>query len=205
MSRSTPFVSVVALLVLAGGGLYSYFGGALKTPFEVYGIRSRQEIIAPASAGAQTEGWYPVDKVIDGDTVVLRIRGKRVTVRVIGLDTPEVVAPHRPVGCFGPEASMRAHQLLDNQTVRFEADPSQSEFDIYHRTLGYLFLRDGTSFEELMLQEGYGREYTFKTPYKYQKEFTADQAEARSQSLGLWKACGSKQTPNYLNGAAARE
>ena len=187
MRRSRSLWSTLALLVVVCAALYTRYAVSPKTPFEVYEVHSNPEI--PATATTSKAGWYRVEKVIDGDTVVLRMQGKGVTVRVIGLDTPEVVAPRRPVGCFGPEASARAHALLDTQTVRFEADASQHEFDTYHRTLGYLLLPDGTNFEERMIVEGYGREYTSKSPYKYQKEFNAAQTQAQAKRVGLWAAC----------------
>ena len=133
--------------------------------------------------------WYRVDRVIDGDTVVLAIEGVKTTIRLVGLDTPEVVDPYKPVQCFGPEASQEAHLLLDSQTVRFEGDSSQGIYDKYHRTLGYIFLTDGTNFAQTMIEKGYGREYTYKTVYPYQKAFKAAQVSAQEANVGLWRTC----------------
>src|SRR4051812_48740485 len=46
-------------------------------------------------------------RVVDGDTFLARMAGRRepVRVRVIGVDTPETVKPDTPVACFGPQAS----------------------------------------------------------------------------------------------------
>src|SRR5262245_13328639 len=35
--------------------------------------------------------WYPVLKAVDGDTIVVNVEGKKITIRLIGLDTPETV------------------------------------------------------------------------------------------------------------------
>lgn len=44
-------------------------------------------------------------RVIDGDTIeVDRALDGRATVRYIGIDTPETVAPNQPVGCLSREA-----------------------------------------------------------------------------------------------------
>ena len=45
---------------------------------------------------------YRVQRVVDGDTVVLSTIG---TVRLIGVDTPETVDPREPVQRFGQESA----------------------------------------------------------------------------------------------------
>ncbi len=139
---------------------------------------------APAASDSYT--WYSVTRVVDGDTAVVHMNGVDTKLRLIGLDTPEVVDPRKPVQCFGREASAKAHQILDGQTVRLEFDPSQGTLDKYGRTLAYIFLHDGTNFNEYVIAEGYGHEYTYHLPYKYQKEFKAAEAAAREAEKGLW-------------------
>ena len=56
---------------------------------------------------------YDVTKVLDGDTLIANVSGKEVTVRLIGIDTPEVVDPRKPVQCFGPEASAKAKEVFN--------------------------------------------------------------------------------------------
>ena len=46
-----------------------------------------------------------VERVIDGDTIRVRVQGKEYTVRLIGVDTPETVHPTKAVQHFGAEAS----------------------------------------------------------------------------------------------------
>jgi micrococcal nuclease len=133
-----------------------------------------------------TPDVYPVVHVMDGDTLAVLIGGSTTTIRVLGLDTPETVDPRKPIECFGPEASAEAHKILDGEYVRLQYDPSQDALDKYGRTLAYVYLPDGTLYDEFMIARGYGHEYTFKTPYEYQKEFRAAQAEAKKEQLGLW-------------------
>ena len=129
---------------------------------------------------------YPVLKVIDGDTISIIKEGRTVTLRLIGLDTPETVDPRKPVQCFGKAASDKAKELLTGKTVRIEFDVSQGTLDKYGRTLAYVFLSNGTLFNEYMIAEGYGHEYTYNLPYKYQKEFKEAQRRAREEEKGLW-------------------
>jgi endonuclease YncB( thermonuclease family) len=81
------------------------------------------------------QGPYTVLKVVDGDTIHVSVDGKKLKIRMIGLDTPETVDPRKPVQCFGREASAQAKTLLGGQQVYLETDPSQDTIDKYGRTL----------------------------------------------------------------------
>ena len=103
----------------------------------------------PSGAGAfkesrptSVEGPFRVTSVTDGDTIRVTIDGYSTRVRLIGIDTPEVTDPRKPVQCFGQEASRRAHDLMDGTQVWLEYDPSQSRRDRYGRTLAYVWLSD---------------------------------------------------------------
>lgn len=140
------------------------------------------------------ENTYPVVKIVDGDTLAVLMNGKSVTLRLIGLDTPETVDPRKPVQCFGKAASDKAKEMLAGKIVRLEFDASQGTLDKYGRTLAYVFLPDpstslGTSgifFNEYMISAGYAHEYTYNLPYKYQTEFKAAESRAREEKKGLW-------------------
>ncbi len=113
---------------------------------------------------------YLVDKVIDGDTVIIIRNGEKETVRFIGIDTPESVHPAKPVECFGIEASKYVRELLVGAWVYIESDEAQDIYDKYGRTLGYVWLGDRNINKELV-EKGYAYEYTYRVPYKYQDEF----------------------------------
>lgn len=85
---------------------------------------------------------YKVVKVIDGDTIKVKINGKIETVRLIGVDTPEVDSGVTKQECFGNEASKKTKELLENKFVRLEDDPSQDNTDRYSRLLRYVYLED---------------------------------------------------------------
>ena len=80
-----------------------------------------------------------VERVVDGDTLVLSKLGR---VRMIGMNTPETVAPAQrqgaPAQCYGPEASAATKALLPAGTaVRIETDAAPE--DKYGRTLAYVY------------------------------------------------------------------
>lgn len=149
----------------------------------------RDEVFAHApvqSGSPEFAGPYRVTRVVDGDTLVVDIDGSATILRLIGLDTPEILDPRKPVQCFGREASQRAKALLTNQSVHIEYDRSQGMLDKYDRTLAYVYLSDGSLFNERMIAEGYGHEYTYNLPYRYQARFQAAEDAARTGSRGLW-------------------
>jgi micrococcal nuclease len=127
-----------------------------------------------------------VVRVVDGDTIVVQINGIAKKVRLIGLDTPEIVDSRKPVECFGKEASDEAKKILSGKQIRLETDPSQGAYDKYGRLLAYVFLTDGTNLNKMMIENGYGYEYTYDMPYKYQTEFKQAEKEARENKRGLW-------------------
>ncbi len=135
--------------------------------------------------------WYPVERVVDGDTIVVKVGTTSEKLRLIGLDTPEVVDPRKPVQCFGKEASAEMHKIADGQSVRLEYDPSQGRYDKYGRTLAYAWVNansrpEGILLNLTMIAEGFGHEYTYRYPYKYQTEFKAAEKTAREMKKGLW-------------------
>jgi micrococcal nuclease len=144
-------------------------------------------LIVPANSYAATT-YYQVTKVADGDTITVKIGKKNVSVRLIGVDTPETVDPRKTVECFGKEASAITKKKLLNKKVALEADPTQGETDKYGRLLRYAFLQDGTNFDKWLISEGYGFEYTYNLPYKYQQEHKDAESAARLSSKGLWKS-----------------
>lgn len=130
--------------------------------------------------------FYNVIKVVDGDTISVNIDGLSQTIRMIGLDTPETVDPRTTVQCFGVEASNKAKEILDGTKVKLIKDESQGDKDKYNRLLRYVFLEDGTNFNKMMIEEGYGHEYTYNIPYEYQEEFKQAELDAQKNKKGLW-------------------
>lgn len=182
----------VAAILLAGM-MFSVFP---KRTAHAPSVLATTSVAAAAEAAAASPSpatttprytWYPVERVVDGDTFIALVGGTETRVRLIGIDTPETVDPRKPVQCFGPEASAEAHKLLDGKDVRFTYDAVAGEKDKYGRILAYAFLPDGTFYNEFMVREGYARQYDYdKQKYEYLNEFEAAEAQAKSERLGLW-------------------
>ncbi len=138
---------------------------------------------------------HRVLRVIDGDTVEVAYRGSAVSVRIIGIDTPETVHPSEPVECGGPEASATATRLLSGKQVRLVFDPSQGRTDYYGRTLAYVQAPGVGDFGLAMIRAGRAAEYTYDTAYARQSRYLAAQRTAQAHHRGVWGRCGGVDTP----------
>ena len=126
----------------------------------------------------------PVKRVVDGDTFVYTRDGHDHTVRLNGVDTPEIKDPRKPVQCFGKEASAKTKELIEGKVVYFQKDSHQT-LDKYGRELWNIYLEDGTFVNKTLVAEG----YAFATPQyesDYIEEFVNLEKEARIQGEGLW-------------------
>lgn len=149
----------------------------------ILGNQTKQEKTLAFPTGATLA---TVTKIVDGDTIHVVSGNTTNTVRLIGIDTPEVVDPRRPVQCYGKEASQKLQELINKKKVYVTADASQSERDKYDRLLRYVWTEDGINVNEFMIREGYAYEYTYDVPYKYQQLFKEAQRGAQEKKIGLW-------------------
>jgi endonuclease YncB( thermonuclease family) len=140
----------------------------------------------PPSSAKEAPPVYTVVEVIDGDTIKVDIGEKIVTVRLIGIDTPEVANPHNPQNdYFGPEAAQYTKHLLENQLVYLIPDPMQSNRDKYDRLLRYVFLEDGTLINAKLIADGFAYNYIYE-PFQFMKQFDYLEKQAKEKQLGLW-------------------
>lgn len=169
MPRARPVPLFVLLVVLALPGL-----GAC-------GLTDRGRSGPPGSA--------TVVRVVDGDTVDLRIGGATETARLLGIDTPETVKPGAPVDCFGPEASARTKELLPAGTaVRVTRDVEAR--DRYQRLLVYLVRsRDDLFVNRSLVADGFARVLNIAPNQAHRADLARAAAEARATGRGLWGAC----------------
>lgn len=136
-----------------------------------------------------------VVQVVDGDTVVVDIDGEEERVRLIGLDTPESVAPNRPVECYGAESSRRMEDLVPPGTpVRLERDIEAR--DVYDRLLAYIYRADDGLHVNLdQVSQGYAEALPFPPNTVLADDFAVAEQDARAAERGLWSACGAPDVP----------
>jgi micrococcal nuclease len=139
-----------------------------------------------ARAGGAGGGSARVVAVVDGDTVDVSWAGHRERVRLLGVDTPETVDPHRPIGCYGPEASAFTHRRLQGRSVRLRFDRQRR--DRYGRLLAYVDI-DGRRFNDELLTGGYARLLVIPPNGLHARAMLDEELAARSAGRGLWGAC----------------
>lgn len=142
-----------------------------------------------AVAGGGGPDTGTVVHVVDGDTVDVRIGGRVERVRLLGIDTPESVAPDRPVECYGPEASQLTASLVPEGTaVRLERD--EEARDAYGRLLAYVFrVDDGLFVNEAILAAGAAEILSIEPNHAYASRLAAVADAARRDGRGRWGAC----------------
>ena len=163
------------------------------------------------SAGTAVDGQSAVDvpqpavtvtvtAVVDGDTVQVAYgNGTADTVRLVGVDTPEVQAENDPaefegvpetaagVSCLrgaGTNASSLAKQRLLGETVGLAFDPELNRRGYYDRLLAYVVL-EGTLFNYRLVETGHARVYD--SEFERAERFYAAEDRARTERRGLWR------------------
>lgn len=157
-------------------------------------------LLWPVGGGAQP--GVRVARVFDGDTVRLT-NGQRV--RLAGIDAPEIAHGGVPGQYYAVAATRELVRLTQGKTLRFE--PVGPGHDRYGRALGDLFLPDGTSVAEGMLEAGtafflWNRDL----PEPLVRRLLASQRRAMEAERGFWPHLLRLSPPSggYVGNAASR-
>ena len=139
------------------------------------------ELPPQAPSGPLKPGIYQVQRVVDGDTLLLT-NGHRV--RLIGADTPETVKPNWPVEPWGPEATEFTRQFVAGGQIRLQFDGRPS--DKYGRVLAHVWVGEQMLGEELV-RAGLAKavaKYNYDPTVKASLRAAENQAKAARR--GIW-------------------
>jgi endonuclease YncB( thermonuclease family) len=126
-----------------------------------------------------------VVSVTDGDTIKVKAAGIGVeTIRLIGIDTPEV---YGGVECGGREASNEMKRLASGR-VTVRTDPTQDLRDRYGRLLAYVD-RAGRDLGRTMVARGLAPSYVYDREFRRYPSYLAAENRARAARRGSWKRC----------------
>lgn len=121
--------------------------------------------------------------VIDGDTLRVRIDGKREKVRLLGINSPERKK-------YGYASATKALKKLapSRKTVTLTSDPTQKYEDRYGRLLRYV-KRGSKDVNKAQLSKGWAKYYDVKTcaPLTKKKNYKSAERSARKANRGIWK------------------
>lgn len=145
----------------------------------------------PSSSLAVPAGTYTVAWVLDGDTVAVdNAAGQRIgTVRLLGMDAPELAHNGVPAECWSVQSSEALRKLLLGKDVRL-VDDSRAKRDRFGRRLGYLEVA-GQDVTTLMVRAGHAREFHLAStgPNDRTPTYLQAQRAAQAAKAGLWAAC----------------
>lgn len=168
-------VLLIALAGMMGGVASRYMSGLSQQGDAAEDGRSSE-------AGARVRAQ--VRRVIDGDTVVVRLDGRDERLRYIGMNTPETHHPTIPEQPYGREATEANRRLVADAEVWLEFDVQRR--DDYGRLLAYVYLPDGTFVNAALVESGYARVMTVPPNVRHADLFRRLERQARERDAGLW-------------------
>jgi len=137
---------------------------------------------APPPEALENGATYNVERVVDGDTLILA-GGARV--RLIGVDTPEFGREGRPSEPLAEEATAFAKAFLNGRPVRVDLD--RERLDRYGRFLAYIYVEEGM-LNEALLRSGMARarlEFNYSDSMK--RRFRKAEEVAKKERVGIWR------------------
>jgi micrococcal nuclease len=138
----------------------------------------------PAPASAR------IERVVDGDTLVVRADGRDVTVRLLGIDTPETHGG--PAECGGSAASRHLARIAPpGSRVRLVTDSRSGDTrDRYGRLLAYVDSHRG-DLGERQLRAGLASMYRYRDRrYSRLGRYRRAENDARAHLRASWSTCG---------------
>lgn len=135
--------------------------------------------------GAPSEGV--VVRVVDGDTIVVRVGGVEESVRLLGIDTPEIAHGGEPADCFGAEAAQHTAAAAPPGT-RVVLLRDQEARDVYGRLLAYVVI-DGVLLNAHLVDAGFARTLDIAPNNALRVPLDAAERRAASEQRGLWAVC----------------
>jgi micrococcal nuclease len=140
-------------------------------------------LVLALPAAAQSTLEATVTRIVDGDTIHVRVDGHLEKVRYIGVNTPEVHHPRKGEEPGGRAAAAVNRDLVNGRRVRLELD-TQSR-DRYGRLLAYVWV-DETMINAELVRRGFAQAMTVPPNVRHQSLFLKLQREAREARRGLW-------------------
>ena len=132
---------------------------------------------------------------LDGDTIRVKINGKDAKIRLIGVNTPEIVHGDKPAQCYGNEARAFTDSHLNGHWIYLRF--GNEIYDPYSRYLAYVWLTypelyapdSGYMWNAVLAREGYARVLSLMPNISYSWLFNKLVYDAKRAHKGLWGAC----------------
>ncbi|MGH7884061.1 MAG: thermonuclease family protein [Thermodesulfobacteriota bacterium] len=138
---------------------------------------------------------FRVLDVVDGDTFIID-DGYRSRVRMLGIDTPEILSDDGPGEPFSLEAKKYLSALIENKLIRIEY--GNEKFDPYGRILAYVFSENIFVNKEI-LKIGLARAFILSEGEKYSSELLEAELDAKRSAKGIWGSIENFKYPQKNN------
>ena len=136
------------------------------------------------SSAGPAEGYWRATEVVDGDTLHVVGPDGELTVRVLGINTPESGE------CFSDEATDALDDLVDGVDLILVTD--QTDLDQFERSLRYVETADGIDVGAELVRGGYAISRRYEPDVARDARYSELQDAAQRDRVGLWAsdACG---------------
>ena len=129
---------------------------------------------------------YNLIKVIDWDTIKIMYKWVETSIRMIGIDTPELsTTRYWYVENYSDIAKDKLEEFIGNNSIQIELDESQWKYDKYNRLLAYVFV-NWENVNLKMIENWLAKEYTYNSDYKYKNDFVTAENNAKNSQLLIW-------------------
>lgn len=199
MTRSVRVLAVVIVLALAGC--------TVAVPDDTTRTATPTATVSAGETPSSSLAFEPAERirvrvvdVVDGDTIDVRLPdGSEDTVRLVGVDTPEVTAENDPAefegvpdtdagrACLreaGHDASGYLESVVSGRNVTLLVDPNTDRRGGYGRLLAYV-ARDDTNVNYALVTTGHARVYD--SAFALRSAFDTAEMRARDERRGLWR------------------
>jgi micrococcal nuclease len=125
------------------------------------------------------------------------IGGMSESVRLIGIDAPEVGRGQAVADCYSQEASDFLTRLVDGATVWLQSDVNDR--DRYDRLLRYVWLEQGgghVMVNQQIVASGLAIAQQYDDDVKYADRLAGSELEAIESGRGIWSACVTSEHRN---------
>ena len=168
-------------------GILLIIAGILAAGFgvDIFRLPELQELLPITTPVASTpsdvpEGVIPAKlvRVVDGDTIEVTVGGQALTVRYVGVDTPERGEPG-----YKAAAAANTEFLGDGNLWLL---PDRTDKDRYGRLLRFIYTAEGVFVNREMLLQGWAQPLEFKPDITRAEEFRGLALDAAQNKLGFW-------------------
>lgn len=143
-----------------------------------------------------------VESVTDGDTIDITYNNSEYTVRLLGVDTPEVYGEVSPkefggknsecLNYWADKSTEFVEERVNDKKIIISFDKNEEKRGYYDRLLSYVYV-NSTNINYQLVEQGYARVYT-ESDFTQKNKFMKAEKQAKQNNVGLW-GCSKDKIP----------